>query len=485
MYCRNYYRVPAPCVYYAYPAPCYAPRPYPYVAATADEKAFTELVRHVATEEAAIEMKRQDLAYSPNFVQAAAFEAIAGCAAEEAEEGENQEAKAITAADLLAYVQKNIEGQEALDLDLARQVVADFDGRKEGRLSAAEFAPMVLPSANATARDIAQARTEAAGDCTQELAAFLLKEFAYQARLTELREALAACDTFDKDATFRRLGTRAYGIDIVNLRVFCERASCYLSTSQTDGVLRRFNHSGTGRIEWACYYELVTGQEWEKVEGDAVIEEQAPAEEEAKAGEPEASPEANFDDYDSPLPQAKEEEAGDLTRSKVKEVRIAEDKNTEAPARKLDLEEGAEDNAKAEDEKAPAALAPLPLCPYARARVLAEEDHRRRRDEYYARIKADREAAMARYEAQRAADTAAREAAAQAAEKARADWDAECERRRAAYEERLEADRQAAIKQREEYEAAVKARDEEIAARVQADRDAAEARRAAWETEAE
>jgi hypothetical protein len=118
MYCRNYYRVPAPCVYYAYPAPCYAPRPYPYVAATADEKAFTELVRHVATEEAAIEMKRQDLAYSPNFVQAAAFEAIAGCAAEEAEEGENQEAKAITAADLLAYVQKNIEGQEALDLDL-------------------------------------------------------------------------------------------------------------------------------------------------------------------------------------------------------------------------------------------------------------------------------------------------------------------------------------------------------------------------------
>jgi hypothetical protein len=62
MYCRTYVNHHArhyvPHVEY-YATPCCVPhRPYPYVAATADEKAFAELVRHVATEEAAIEMKR-------------------------------------------------------------------------------------------------------------------------------------------------------------------------------------------------------------------------------------------------------------------------------------------------------------------------------------------------------------------------------------------------------------------------------------------
>jgi hypothetical protein len=49
---------------------------------------------------------------------------------------------------------------------LAEQVVADFDGDKDGRLSAGEFAQMVLPAANQTARAIAEARIEASSDGT-------------------------------------------------------------------------------------------------------------------------------------------------------------------------------------------------------------------------------------------------------------------------------------------------------------------------------
>jgi len=180
---------------------------------------------------------------------------------------------------------------------------------------------------------------------------------------------------------------------------------------------------------------------------------------------------------------AKDNEANDLKSSKVKEVRIAEDLNTTAPARKLDLDDNVEDDKKA--TASTAAATNLSLDPYVRARQLAEDDYRRRRDEYYARIEADRKRAMDRFEQQRADDQAAREAARAHAEKVRAEWEADNERRRAAYEERLEADRQAAIKQREDYEAAVKARQEEIAARIQADREAAEKRRAEWEAEYE
>lgn len=210
-----------------------------------------------------------------------------------------------------------------------------------------------------------------------------------------------------------------------------------------------------------------------------MVEEESPKEEEVKV-EVVASPtsqEADFDDYNSPEPKMLQ--SSDLKSSKVKEVRINEAENTEAPARKLNLEE------ESADEKKSPAVQPLPLCPYARERVLAEEAHQRRRDEYYARIQADREAAMARHEQRMADEKAARDAAIERAENARAEWDAEVAKRRAAYEERCEAERQAALKQREEYELAANARAEAIAARVAADREEAEAKRAEWEAEYE
>jgi hypothetical protein len=95
MYCRNYYYrpVPHPMMY----APYY-PRAYPYplyVAATADERAFAEIVRHVAHEESAIESKRQSLAYSSSFCKDAAFNAIA--------QGEDEDRR-ISAADIGAFI---------------------------------------------------------------------------------------------------------------------------------------------------------------------------------------------------------------------------------------------------------------------------------------------------------------------------------------------------------------------------------------------
>lgn len=78
-----------------------------------------------------------------------------------------------------------------------------------------------------------------------------------------------------------------------------------------------------------------------------MIDEESPKEEEVKA-EAVASPtsqEADFDDYNSPEPKGKME-ASELKESKVKEVRINEAKNTEAPARKLNLDEEAADEKK-------------------------------------------------------------------------------------------------------------------------------------------
>jgi len=112
---------------------------------------------------------------------------------------------------------------------------------------------MVLPGANSAAREKAEARTEADGDCTQQLADFILKELEYQHKLTELRKALHAVETFDAKVTFRRMGSETYGIDINSLRIYLERASCYLTENQSNGILRRFNHSGQGNLNWSEY----------------------------------------------------------------------------------------------------------------------------------------------------------------------------------------------------------------------------------------
>lgn len=83
------------------------------------------------------------------------------------------------------------------------------------------------------------------------------------------------------DSTFNRLGSKYYGIDINNLRAFCERCSFYPTTAQTDAILRRFDHNGNGRLDWAEYYELVTGTEYVE---NAVMEEDS-AEDKEKAVE--------------------------------------------------------------------------------------------------------------------------------------------------------------------------------------------------------
>jgi hypothetical protein len=90
-----------------------------------------------------------------------------------------------------------------------------------------------------------------------------MAELQYQRKLNELRAALGDVESFDADATFRRLGTKAYGIDITSLQVYLERASCYLTRAQTDSILRRFNHSNSGRLEWEEYCELVNGSKLE------------------------------------------------------------------------------------------------------------------------------------------------------------------------------------------------------------------------------
>lgn len=304
----------------------------------------------------------------------------------------------------MAYVQNNIEGNEDLTEELAAQLIADFDGDNDGLLDANEFGQMILPGANNSARDIAEARTESSGDFTQQLAAFLLDEFNYQRKITELREALAGVESFDMEATFRRLGTKAYGIDILNLQVFVERASVYLTRAHTDSILRRFNHSNTGRVEYSEYYELVTGTQYVE---NAQVENSADDEEvkdEASPAKDAQSPEAGFDEYASPLPADKDMEANELKSSKAKEVRIAEEKNTTAPARKLDLEDNEADAKK--ETAATSNVSHYSLNPYIRARQLAEEDYRRRREEYYARIEADRKLAQERYERIRAEDEA-------------------------------------------------------------------------------
>ena len=97
------------------------PRVYHYVPTTADERAFTELVRHIATEESSIELSRQTLSINTAFVHGETFKAIAGCAgdADENKEGEEEKAAVISAADLLHFVQSNIEGQEDLRVETA------------------------------------------------------------------------------------------------------------------------------------------------------------------------------------------------------------------------------------------------------------------------------------------------------------------------------------------------------------------------------
>lgn len=153
----------------------------------------------------------------------------------------------------------------------------------------------------------------------------LERECQYQSQLNELRDELSAVKDFSISEHYDKLAVGQYGIIITSLNRFLSVNGFYMRQTDTDAILRRFDHNADQSLGFSEFHELCTGveraesekaeeKEEPKAEAEAEAEEpeeeekaEAPKEEEEEVKSPQVASEGEFNDYTPGLKAAPEE----------------------------------------------------------------------------------------------------------------------------------------------------------------------------------
>lgn len=123
---------------------------------------------------------------------------------------------------------------------------------------------MVLPAANNELRDIGEHK-QTEGDLQAEpkqlLVKLLEREVEYHCQLNKLREELGDNKNFCCAQEYENLSVGRYGIIMTSLNPFLGANGFYTRQTDTDAILRRFDHNANQSLDYGEFYELVTGKD--------------------------------------------------------------------------------------------------------------------------------------------------------------------------------------------------------------------------------
>lgn len=121
---------------------------------------------------------------------------------------------------------------------------------------------MVLPAANNERREIGESR-RIEGDLQEDpkvlLVHLLEREVDYQKKLNELRDELAAIKDFSVSELYEKLAVGQYGVILTSLNRFLSVNGFFAMQTDTDAILRRFDHNANQSLDYSEFHELVTG----------------------------------------------------------------------------------------------------------------------------------------------------------------------------------------------------------------------------------
>jgi hypothetical protein len=202
------------------------------------DRTLTNLFRNLASDEAYVEISRQNLALNTEFDAQKAFNLI-----------DSRSVGKIDAYDLVDFMRKNYI---SCDLSDAADIIREYDASNDANLQIAEFSQLVLPATNNGLRRAAEDRPRSlyyrANDplpysVVSLLVRLLEKELTLQRHRNDSKRQLAMSPDFVKVRSFDDISRGRSQIGVSDLSYFLERNGFYPRREDIEAILRRLDHN--------------------------------------------------------------------------------------------------------------------------------------------------------------------------------------------------------------------------------------------------